>query len=233
MKLKTLTCLLVSAMLVGKASAVTLNPGDFISSAGEVNPVGATTLFSTNVSWGASFSFSGELTSSVLTNDTSNPFGGLTFTYQFSMDTNSPHAAEEISIGNFASFLTDVSYLPGSGIKPGIFTRSFESATEGDTIDFLFGGAGNVPAGTNSALLVIQTDAHAWAPSISSIIYSSAVPNIPTLAPVDVVPEPATFALAGVGATAFACLKRRQNNVKRNNNKKRNTEKDAWLNRKS
>ena len=191
-------------------------------------------MFSTNVAWGASFSIQGTLISSVMTNDSSNPFGlnDLTFTYQFLMATNSPHAAEEISIGNFASFLTDVSYLPGTGIKPGFFTRSFESATEGDTIDFLFGGAGNVPAGTNSALLVIQTDALAWAPSISSIIDSSSVPNIPTLAPVDVVPEPATFALVGVGMTAFACLKRRQNNVKRNHIK-RNTEKDAWLNRKS
>src|SRR5882724_11740466 len=101
-KLRVLTCSLAFIGAIMSASATSVIPSDFIPSVSEVNPVGATTLFSTNVSWGASFSFSGELVSSVLTNDTSNPFGGLTFTYQFFMDTNSAHSASQISIGDFA-----------------------------------------------------------------------------------------------------------------------------------
>ena len=183
----------------------------------EPDPIGATYLYSTNVSWGASFSFSGTLTTSVLTNDSSNPFGlnDLTFIYQFSISSNTGpvnHPGTQISIGNFSTFLTDVSYQAGTGIVPFQVNRSGESVTEGDTIEFGFSqltGFSFVKPGTNSAVLVVQTSATLWQQSIASITDSSAFPNIPTLAPVDVVPEPTTVALFSFGVVGIVGMKRR------------------------
>lgn len=238
MKFKITASILAGVMLVSAARAVNMGPGSGTFSVSELNPVGATTVFSTNVSWGASFSFSGTLTSSVVTNDSSNPFGlnDLTFIYQFSINSNSGpvHPGTGFSVGNFSTFSTDVSYLAGTGIAPFTFNRSGESPTEGDTLAFSFAQILSftvVAPGTNSAMLVVQTDATQWAPSISSIIDSSAFPDIATLAPVDAVPEPTTIALTGFGALAFAALKRRQNNFQKA--KKRNTEKDAWYEQKN
>jgi len=215
---------LVFAGLVGSASAVSLTPGSGVLAPAEPDPVGATTVFSTNVSWGASFSFSGTLFSSVLTNDSSNPFGlnDLTFIYQFSISSNTgstSHPGTQLSIGDFTTFLTDVSYKSGTGVVPFQVNRSGESPTEGDTVEFGFSqlfGFSFVSPGTNSATLVVQTDATLWQQSIASITDSSAFPNIPTLAPVDVVPEPTSFALFtfGVFGLAGVTYHKRQSRLK-------------------
>ena len=221
--IRSIAATLVFVGLVGSASAVSLTPGHGVLSAVEPDPVGATTVFSTNVSWGASFSFSGTLFSSVLTNDSSNPFGlnDLTFIYQFSISSNASiaHPGTELSIGDFTTYLTDVSYQAGTGIAPFQVNRSGESLTEGDTVEFGFSqlaGFSFVAPGTNSAILVVQTDATKWQQSIASITDSSAFPNIPTLAPVDVVPEPTSFALLTFGIFGLAVVKyqKRQSRLK-------------------
>jgi len=183
MKLRIIT---VAVALMGVADsvfAVPLLPGDGIFAVGEADPTGGSTLFSTNVSWGIPGEFLGTLISSVITNDPSNPFpGGLTFTYQFTVSTNGIRSATALLVYDFGSSLTDVSYLPNSGDKPFAIFRSGESSYQDDEIEFNFFNP-FVPPGTNSALLVIQTDSSHWSFNIASMIASSALPNILIVAP--------------------------------------------------
>lgn len=194
-------------------SATPLSPGQSISAAGELDPIGGVTLFQTNVSF-TSLVFSGTLTSAVLTNDFSNPFGGLTFTYEFILTSGlSGEAASSISISGFpgdngfAGFFTDASYqLPTNGIAPVSITRP----SSGSIVRFTFTGPSNadgVDIGQNTALLVVQTDANAWTYGNSSILDSSAAANVLTLVPV---PEPASAALLAAGGAAFLIYFRRR-----------------------
>jgi len=185
MKLRIIT---VAVALMGVADsvfAVPLLPGDAVFAVGEADPVGGSTLFLTNVSWGdEGLGFFGTLTSSVITNDASNPFpGGLTFTYQFTINPDSTRSGHELIVNDFGSHHTDLSYLTNSGEKPFIFERSEESPDEGDALAFLYTGMFSVPPGANSALLVIQTDSSHWSFNIASMIASSAIPNILIIAP--------------------------------------------------
>src|ERR1700744_1783988 len=68
------------------AQGIPLAPGGFVAGPGEVSPVGGTTLASINIPF-SSTSFTGVLTSTVIAGDVSNPLGGLTFTYQYSINT--------------------------------------------------------------------------------------------------------------------------------------------------
>lgn len=198
---------------IPQASASPLAPGGGIFAPGESDPVSATTLFTTNVAWTSqTAAFSGTLTSSVLQNDANNSLGGLTFTYELTLDSSSQIQASHLAIGGFAGFLTDVSYqTPASGVVPLIVARQ----SDGNTVDFNFqplspfGGA-YISPGEYSALLVIQTDASTWSFSNASIQDHVASSTVFTLAPTDAlnpVPEPSAAALALLGLVSAFYLR--------------------------
>jgi hypothetical protein len=180
---------------VSHAQGVPLAPGGLVPGPGELGPVGGAPLASISIPF-SSASFTGILTSTVIGGDVSNPLGGLTFTYQYSI-TGGPDSSGGISLGGFAGFLTDVGYqIPVTGVPPAFENRSIA----GDNIDFFFSG---IPVGSSSALLVVQTDARSFGVNTSTVLDNTGSPYVAELAPVGV-PEPtsAVFVLLGLGVMA-------------------------------
>jgi hypothetical protein len=142
--------------------------------------------------------FSGTLTSKVWTNDSSNPFGGLTFTYELSNNLSSLDAIDRFTLSRYTGFQVDASYF-GAGIVPTEVRRT----GSGNQISFDFSGPseGILVQGTSSPVLILQTDSAVWQVSNAGVINSSTV-NVATFAPL-AVPEPATAALFLLGAVAL------------------------------
>ncbi len=188
---------------VSQAQGIPLAPGGLVAGPGEVSPVGGTTLASINIPF-SSTSFTGVLTSTVIAGDVSNPLGGLTFTYQYSINAG-PDSSGGISLGGFGGYLADVGYqipVPPTGVAaPAFENRSIN----GNNIDFFFS---SIPVGDSSALLVIQTDAQSFGVNTSTVFDNTGSPNVAELAPVTLVgtPEPtsAVFVLLGLGVLASA-----------------------------
>ena len=143
--------------------------------------------------------FTGVLTSTVIAGDASNPFGGLTFTYRVSNDAASANVESRLTVNGWSNFLTDASYqVPLSGINPGLIDR-----ITADVVGFSFLamplGGGQVQPGTQSTLLVVQTNSPQFNNSFASVI-DGTVASVPTFAPT---PEPTTLALLGLGGLAL------------------------------
>lgn len=190
---------LMAMIVIGTvaARATSLTPGTAIPMSLEAEPVGATLIVSASVPVTA-LTFGGTLVSSVYANDSSNPWGGLTFTYQ--LFNTGPDTVERLTLSSYTGFLTDVSYS-GAGIVPLIVVRN----GGGNQISFDFRDAAQqatLLAGASSPLLIIQTDSHVYQNSSAGVINSSTA-NSATFAPA-AVPEPATVTLAVFGAVA--CL---------------------------
>src|ERR1043166_3351421 len=172
---------------------------------GEPDPVGGNVACGPLVQHFTTATFSGNLTSTVIVGDASNPYGGLTFTYVVSNDASSANVQTRLSVNGYNGFLTDAKYqAPPAGVRPAYVDRDITS----DVVGFSFLGApagfGQIQPGQQSALLVIQTNATTCANSFASVIDGS-VASIPTYAPA---PEPTTLALLGLGV--FALLRRRR-----------------------
>lgn len=169
---------------------------------GEADPTGGNVLFSLTEPF-AGASFSGFLTSTVIQNDSSNPYGGLTFTYLLTNEASSTHPIGRITLNGFENFLTDASYLtPGVGRVPTLANRSVADVVG---FSYLAGvGPGVLSPGMTSALLVVQTDSPGYITDFASVI-NGTIANVPSLAPV---PEPATAMLCGLGAVLL--LRRRR-----------------------
>ncbi|MBU6410856.1 MAG: PEP-CTERM sorting domain-containing protein [Verrucomicrobia bacterium] len=188
------------------ASEPTLNPGDYVTPVPqESDPYGSFgTLYSTNVSFGPTLDgLAGNLISSVITNDASNPWyfsGGLTFTYQILLSPSATNGASEISIGSFAGFLADVNYNTNMG---GMGPFAVQRSGSGQDIRFSF--VPELGPSSSSALLVVQTDGTMWRNDIASVLDNSAAANIPTLVPV---PEPASVGLFLLGSAIAARYRR-------------------------
>ncbi len=182
--------------------ATSLVPGSAISLSLEAEPaVGSVLLVSASVPLTA-LTFTGTLVSSVYSNDSSNPWGGLTFTYQ--LYNNGPDSVERLTLSSYAGFLTDVSYN-GSGIVPLNAVRT----TLGNQISFNFRNQleqGTLISGASSSLLIIQTDSASYQNSIAGVINSSTA-NSATFAP-KAVPEPTTVTLVMFGVVACFCGRR-------------------------
>ncbi len=151
--------------------------------------------------------FSGTLTTTVLTNDLSNPWGPGALTFVFLLQNNATSIDEigRFTVNGFTGFLTDVSYQLSGGQAPAIADRN----PAGDVVGFSFFGApigsGLLKPGASSKLLVIQTNATTFNVSFASVI-DGGVAMAPTYAPV---PEPATLALVALGGLVM--LRRRRN----------------------
>ena len=182
---------------LSSAQAVSLVPASSIALPSEAEPVGASLVTSSVLNF-SSLTFSGTLTSKVWSGDTSNPFGGLTFTYQISNDAVSADPIDRLTLSSYAGFQTDASYF-GAGIVPTSAVRN----PAGNQVTFDFAGQfqGTLVAGSTSPLLILQTDSAAFQVSNAAVINSSSV-NVATFAPL-AVPEPTAAVIFVAGAIIF------------------------------
>lgn len=197
MRLAACVALAVVASFATQAHGAALVPGSvLIPSAAEADPVGATLVFTTGaVPFSVPGSFTGTLTTSVYSGDTSNTLGGLTFTYLVTNDASSANSIGRLTVGEFASFATDGSYqVPTTAVAPASIDRN----VSGDVVGFNFVPTpvdpltGFLTPGSSSSLLVVQTDAPAYLPSLANLI-DGGVTSVASLGPA--VPEPSTVAL--------------------------------------
>lgn len=141
--------------------------------------------------------FTGTLTSTVISNDPSNPFGpaALTFTYRLTNDQTSLNNIERLTVNGWTGWGSDASYqVPAAGIIPTLVDR-----LSADVIGFSFFnppvGGGVVQPGQASSLLVVQTNATAWTNTIANV-QDGTNAQVPTYSPA---PEPAAAGLAAIG----------------------------------
>jgi hypothetical protein len=205
-----IVALAVLATAVSQALAAPVLPGQSgLPVPGEPGPTGGVVVASSSVPFvsasGPVTGFSGTLTSNVIAGDPSNPYGGLTFTYQLSSDATSFSDIGRCTINGYSSWLTDMSYqipLPAGDVVPSEMSRTL--ALGGDTVGFTY-GAPPLSAGQTSAVMVVQTNAPSWSATTFKIIDGD-VANVTSFAPA---PEPATLSLAGVGVAALLLRRRK------------------------
>jgi hypothetical protein len=203
--LKSLTCAAAAAaMLVASSTAATLPPGSaLIPVPSAAEPQGGSVLATLASPFSVPGSFSGTLVTQVIQGDTSNPLGGLTFTYEFN-NLNGPNSIGRMSVNNFLGIAMDVGYDSGSaGVAPALADRN----PFGDVVGFSFfpfsldPNTGFMTPGSNTRRLVVQTNAPAYRDAQASLI-DGGVTMAATYAAV--VPEPASVALGLVGLMAGA-----------------------------
>jgi len=185
-----------------QALAVAILPGVTALAVGEPDPIGGIVIAGGVPVPFAAPGYTGTLISTVIAGDITNPYGGLTFTYRLSNAAGSIHEIGRLTINDYIGWLTDASFqAPPAGLPPTLVNRSIS----GDVMGFSFVGApvglGALLPGLTSALLVIQTDAPAFKPTLASVINGSVV-SVPSFAPT--VPEPSSIVLAAMGLTGLA-----------------------------
>jgi hypothetical protein len=190
-------------MLCGRSFALPLLPNGNIVAPAEPDPTGGVVQAGTGVaqpfaSPAGPGQFSGTLTTTVIAGDPSNLLGGLTFTYRLTNDAVSLASLERMTNLNFTGWQTDVSFqTPPAGVAP----TSIDRDASGSTVGWQFSplGAGTIPAGGASALMVIQTNAPGFA-AINANIIDGSIGVAPSFGPV---PEPASLAILGAGLLAL------------------------------
>lgn len=207
---------LVFAFACGVASlsaqAATLSPGTALfGPSTEGDPVGGTVVASHTGAFAVPGAFSGSLKTDVISGDTTNTLGGLTFIYTLTNDGGAgPNSIGRMSLAGMAGFAMDGSYqVPASGVAPASIDRN----PSGDVVGFNFVPVGSDPAtgflapGLSSAVLVLQTDATAYATGAFGSLIDGGVGTVGAIIPV---PEPSTIVLTLVGLAGAAMLSRRR-----------------------
>ncbi len=182
-------------------------PGASLAASPEPDPIGGIVVGSTGPVPFATASYSGTLDSTVISGDAANPFGGLTFTYRLTNSAVSSGEINRLSVNDYAGFFVDASYqAPTAGLPPTLMNRS----GLGDVVGFNFVGApigsGVLIPGTTGALLVVQTNATLFVPTLAAVLDGLGT-MVPSLGPA--VPEPCSVVLAGIGIVAVAFLRLR------------------------
>jgi hypothetical protein len=212
---------LVVALLLAVSATASAAPlivgGTAFPVAGEPDPVGGTAPAGfpdlIDVPF-TGFGFTGKLTSTIRQGTSSNP-NGWTFTYLLKNDASSSHVLHRFTVASFDStpaITTDVSYQTTStGVIPTLADRSTAAVVGFSFADVIPGvpqTQGNIPAGGQSRLLVIETNATNAAESFASII-NGTVATARTYAPVTQIPEPSTCILGALGLVGLVGFARR------------------------
>lgn len=177
--------------------------------AAEPGPAGGMVIASQVSPFSVPGSFSGTLTTDVISGDASNPLGGLTFVYSL-VNSVGPNSIGRFSVDGYLSFATDVSYDSTSGGKAPAFA---DRNPFGDVIGFSFlpspadPNTGFLSPGSTARRMVIQTAATRYHGVQGSLIDGGVIVAT-ALGPL--VPEPATIVLAGLGGLAVLGFARRR-----------------------
>ncbi len=194
----------ISAVASTSIAAI-VTPGTTVFATAEANPVGGTVLGTITVPF-ATATYTGTLTSTVISGDTSNALGGLTFTYAIQNNVTSTNPITRLAVNGYAGFTTDMSYLPASGT---IAATLADRDAGSNVIGFSYVGAplgfGKIDPGALTNLMVVQTNATGFQRIPANVIDGS-VSFVDSFAPV-VVPEPVS---AGAIALAAGLLRRRR-----------------------
>lgn len=185
------------------ASAAVVTPGQTAVAVNENKPVGGSTVTSA-VQPFATANYTGLLTSTVISGDTSNPYGGLTFVYQISNDAGSANAITRLTINGFTAYATNMSFKLGTGTTaPSINDRDLSGGVTGFHFIGTPLGQGVLAAGTSSEWLVVQTNATGYTNRIANVS-NGAVSAVNAIGPSGAItPEPTTLAaLAGLSLVA-------------------------------
>jgi hypothetical protein len=200
-----LFAVLAVCLLSARNYAAPLLSGATIPAPGEPDPTGGVVQPGTGVavafvSPSGPGSFSGTLTTTVISGDPSNPLGGLTFTYRLTNNPGSFAALERMTNLDFNGFLIDASFqIPAAGVVPSLVDRDASGSSDGWSFNPL--GLGAINPGTASALLVIQTNAPAFQ-QINANVLDGSIAVVSSFGP-RIIPEPASMAIAGLWILAL------------------------------
>jgi hypothetical protein len=181
---------------------------------------GATILADTGWLSSATVEGTGQMREVVVSGDANNPYGGLDFIYQLhnTSPSNSGINLAAFNAFHYGSFLTDVlaanpggpSFTSGSnsfatpgpgGNDPTGAERSNNGGGTGNQVSFLFGlpGNGNLTPGSYSDLLIVRTNAPAFAKGIFDFNDGGTSGHLSGFQPAagPNVPEPSTLVLLG------------------------------------
>jgi hypothetical protein len=209
-RVAAIVALALVSLVPASASATLLSAGlTLYLPAAETDPSGGSVVASLTQPFSTAV-FSGTLTTQVISGDPSNPFGGLTFTYQLANSPSSANMLQRLTVNDFATFAVDASYQASSFLAPTLIDRN-----TADTVGFSFlqppVGPGGIAPGMTTSLLVLQTDSTAYASTQAAVI-DGAVASVASFAPV-AVPEPSTIVLLVVAAFGFCALARRSRRI--------------------
>lgn len=200
--MKKVILILAGAAILGSSAfgQVLLNPGATVNVVPNI-PVGPGTVLVTRVDNFTGLDvfnnvvFTGRMESSVLRR----PSGRLTFLYRFvNLGGGFADPIERVAMSSFAGYTTEVAQTAGLALgTPVVLATASDRSANGRTVGFDF--FGNVPAGSNSSMLWIDTDAFQYRAGAVAVI-NGGVANVQAYAPV---PEPATMAALGLGVAAL------------------------------
>jgi hypothetical protein len=207
------SCVLALAACVGLLAVTPLARADILVPGQTVPPpplvqegvLGPPNFASVGVPTQIPFSFggaSGTYREFVSAGRTGNPLGGLSFEYQFHVNTG---VVQTFAANGLAGWQTNVTFAPG-GTIPAV--EADRSGGLGDVINFTLAGGGVMP-GQTSEWLIVDTNAPADIPNTISLSGGGGSVNEPALGPA--VPEPGTLTLALVSlllAGAFGYWRR-------------------------
>ncbi len=205
MKKISLSLLAGLLLTLPSAYATLLQPGNVVLGPGDVftfNPSNYTLedyIPPTSASMGA---LSIQYAEAVVA-DTQNVFCSGCLDFAILVQNNSAtDTIESISTGDFTGYRTDVGilggvHLPISTVDPYSISRS----SDGSTIHFSFLGS-DIPPGSFSDVLVIETDATSFVPG-SITVQDDVTVDVAGFAPA---PEPMSLSLLGGGLTLFGLI---------------------------
>ena len=139
------------------------------------------------------------------------PQAAWTSSIRLKSDVSSPGDIERITINHFTGFTVNGTFQTPNGgtIAPNTFDR-LVSDVIGASFNNLLGGPGALTPGSTSSIIVLQTNAGGFQPTVASLI-DGLTTQVNSYAPTgNPIPEPGTFVLGAIGAILLALVNRRR-----------------------